>query len=209
MLNVHIGDGEGTARVAGVTAQHALKVTQVSTSFRDVDVSELTRFKFYRAYLSTAAGSNDMRVPASASAPAEFFVAAQPKRAIYVTGMRLLLQDLNMELSTADFRRFGSAYVSPGLTNGLRCFAEQGGIVSDLFSQPVRALGEFLNYADSWINFVNAITAQCDYVSFDFDFDQPVVLAEGSMDRLVLQVRDTLTAMTLFQGIARGYQEII
>jgi len=144
--------------------------------------------------------------------PVEFVVQASSSRTKWVTAVRLLLNGVYLEIDTNDFRRFGSctAGATP-LVNGVEMFADQGGIITHFFASPVQVIGEFLNYADDFTNLKNSISATSDFLELRFKFDTPVVLTEGSTDRLVVKIADDLTdaSFTLFNALARGYQELI
>ena len=115
-----------------------------------------------------------------------------------------------MELNTADFRRFGTATgAGTPLTNGVQIETFQSGETISVANEPIRTLGDFLRYADSFTNLVNAVGTQDDYVSFDFDLDKPVVLASGGGDSIIVRIRDNLTTVNSFRCIVRGYQESV
>lgn len=119
------------------------------------------------------------------------------------------MNSTNMEMGTNDFRRFGDAAIAPGLTNGVEFYFVQGGRKIDVFLEPVKNVGRFLDYADDFTNLVNAVSAQSDYLSFDFIFDQPVALPAGSNDKIVFVVNDDLTALDFMQVVVRGWQEFL
>jgi hypothetical protein len=45
-------------------------------------------------------------------------------------------------------------------------------------------------------------------LSFDFHFEQPVVLPEAVSDSVIMTISDDLTAIDLFQVAVRGWQEV-
>lgn len=202
-----IQDGLGSKRTAKVTGEHALLVTQLDADGFDTPDAVLTRFKLFRSHLKNA-GSKDLNVNGSVT-PVEFAVTSDPGKVLYVTQLRVLLNGTYFELDTQDFRRFGTATAggSP-LTNGILLNAEQGGIITPLFAEPIVRTGNFLDYADDFVNLKNSVSAQSDFLSFDFHFEQPVVLPESVNDRVVMAIRDDLTSLDLFQVVVRGYQEV-
>jgi hypothetical protein len=204
-LPITVKDGY-TLKSARVNADGALKVF-VAQSSSDVPIEELTRLRQLREPFVNGGGA-EMNVNGSV-APVEYVVEAEEGFTKWITGVRFLLKDKNMEINTNDFRRFGDAAIAPGLTNGVEFWANQGGTITPFFISPVKKIGGFLDYADDFTNLVNAISSQDDFLSFDFYFDAaaPVVLPAGSTDRLVIKINDDLTTVESFRAIARGYQE--
>lgn len=209
-VDSRIVDGEGTPRrAAGVTNKHALKVSVLELSSAEQSVEDLTSRKMLRGYLSDSGGSDDLNVDGS-SAPYLFKIGAVSDATRWITSVRLLLNGANMELHTNDFRRFGLATaVSTPLPNGVELFVWQGGVQSDQFVTPIKTIGQFMDYADSYTNFINAIDNQTDFLSFDFYFEVPVVLPPGSVDYIAVRINDDLTNVMLFKVIARGHQETL
>jgi len=206
-LPTKIVDGIGRGHECGVTAQNALRVAVVTTSAADQTLEELTQRRLYRGFLRDAGGSNDLTIDGSTTS-VEFYLAAESGVTRWITSVRVLLNDTGMEINTADFRDFGSGHTS-GLTNGLQFWVEQAGAQTDLFIDPIKTIGGFMDFADSYVNFVNAIGSQEDFLSFDFNFEVPIVLPPDSQDRIVIKVRDNLVSVDLFTVIARGYQESV
>jgi hypothetical protein len=210
-IDVLIRDGTGTRVTANVNRDNALKVYMTEPSLRDeaeTGYEELTRKKQYRDWLRTSAGSYEMNINGSVT-PVLFEETAEASKVKWITSWRIVMNDTYMELETNDFRRFGTAATAPGLTNGLEFYFVQGGRQIDVFLEPVKKIGDFMDYADSFINLVNAVSSQEDYLSFDFIFDQPVCLPAGSNDKIVMKVADNLTAVDLMRVIVRGWQEFI
>jgi hypothetical protein len=208
-LDAHIKDGEGSGRLAGVTKDNALKVTTVEPIAVEISPEILTRRKLYYSFLEDSGGSTDLNIDGSVT-PVDFQEIALSDRVKWITGIRFLFNGLSLELDTNDFRRFGEATaINTPLTNGIEFSVEQGGTVSNLFVTPIGTIGQFMDYADGFTNFINAISAQSDFLSFDFNFVQMVVLPRGSTDRILVKVCDDLTAIEQFKVIVRGYQEVI
>ena len=204
-------DGTGTRYRAQVNSDHALKVYQAEISLADESeggYESLTRKKQYRDWLRTSGGSESMLVDGS-STSVLFEETSQADRVKWITSWRLIMNSTEMELETNDFRGFGNAAGAPGLTNGVQFYFVQGGRQIDVFLEPVQNIGRFLDYADDYTNLVNAVSAQSDYLSFDFIFDQPVALPAGSNDKIVFVVQDDLTALDFAQVVVRGWQEFI
>lgn len=206
-LLTQIRDGEGTEQTAGVTESAAVKTVQVPLRSKDISTELLTARKLYRGFLRNAADSNALNVDGSV-VKQDFFVAATTGLTRYIRQARFILNGNNFEMDTQDARRFGTATAgnSP-LTNGLSFYAVQGGIRTDIFAEPVRRSIDFMTYMDSFVNLKNTITATSDFLSLDFIFEEPVVLVPSSNDKLILEVADDLTTITLFNVLLRGWQE--
>jgi hypothetical protein len=204
---VEIKDGTGTNFKAKVTRDHALLVTGIDKSGFDTNDSVLTRYKLFRGFLKNN-GSKNLNVNGSVT-PVEFNVTSEPGKVLYVSQLRVLLNGTYFEMNTNDFRRFGAATAGGGsLTNGISLVAKQGGLSTPLFADPIKQSGDFFNYADDFVNLVNAVTAQSDFLSFDLHFEQPVVLPEAVSDSVIMTISDDLTAIDLFQVAVRGWQEV-
>lgn len=210
-IDAIIRDGVGTRFTAQVNSENALKVYQANISLADEaegGYESLTRKKQYRDWLRTTGGSESMLVDGS-STPVLFEETSQADRVKWIVSWRLVMNSTYMELETNDFRRFGTAATAPGLTNGVQFYFVQGGRQIEVFLEPVKNVGRFLDYADSYTNLVNAVSSQGDYLSFDFVFDQPVALPAGSNDKIVFKVSDDLTALDFMQVVVRGWQEFL
>lgn len=205
-INTIIRDGIGTNYAAQVTSDHALKVSPVTISTSSQSITDLTLKKQYRDWLRNSGGSYEMNVDGSTT-PVLFEETAEANKVKWITSWRLIMNDTGMELNTNDFRDFGVATGSPGLTNGLNFYFVQGGRQIQVFLNPVKKIGDFLDYADGYTNLVNAVSSQSDYLSFDFVFDQPVALPAGSNDKIVMQISDDMTDIDLMRVVVRGWQE--
>lgn len=196
-----------------MTPQNALLVQVLPETSKGVPSADLSNLRQLRAFFVDAGGSSDQRVDGSVT-PVEFSVSASAGVTKWITGFRVVIEANQFELATADFRGYG-AVIAPGLLNGIQIETLQSGIVTPIASEPIRASGDFLNYAEGFTNFVNAISAQADYLQFVFSFPVPVVLTEGSTDRLTMRIRDNLvaalvsTATPRQYAIATGYQEFL
>jgi hypothetical protein len=207
-----IQDGEGSKRTAGVTTDHSLKVTNVDLSVYDLYVSGqldiLTRTKIYSSYLKNSSDSESMNVDGSTT-PVEFYIQASASKLISVTNVRFVLNSTQMALSSSEGRRFAAAAASPGLTNGIEFYVEQGGVVTDIFSSPVKQIASFLNYSDDFYNEAGALGSGMDILITRFDFSSPINIVPGVIDRIVVKISDDLTAIDLFNVAAIGTQQLI
>lgn len=205
-LKNNITDGTGADYAAQVLSNNALKVQSVPESSKGIPPEELANLRLFRGFLENG-GSADANVDGSTTS-VNFTIESQLNRNLWVTSVRFLFEDRSLEMNTNDFRRFGTATTAgTALTNGLLFQAEQGGESVELFADPIGFMGDFFTYADDYLNLINSVGTQEDFLSFDLDFEKPVVLAEGGSDSLRLVVQDDLTAIDKFQVLVRGYQE--
>ena len=206
MIKTRITDGEGSGREVIVTKNYALKVQNVPETSRGLPPEDLANIRLYRDFLKNGL-SPDANVNGSVT-NVEFNVTSQLNKTIWITGVKFIFEDVSLEMNTADFRRFGTTTVAGvGLTNGLTFIALQSGEQTDIFAEPIQFMGDFFTYSDNYLNLINSVGAQEDFLSFDFVFEKPIVLAEGGNDKIALTVRDNLTALNKFQVLVRGYQE--
>jgi hypothetical protein len=211
-IKTRIHDGLGTDRTATVTPANALLVQVLPETSRGVPASDLSSLRLLQEFFVNSGSSN--QVVNGSVTPVEFSVQAASLVTKWITGFRLIIEGNNFELATSNFRSYGATVA--GLTNGVQIEAVQSGVTTNIAAEPILVAGDYLNYADDFVNIVNAISAQADYLQFTFVFDQPVVLTEGSTDRLLIRIRDDLTAAIVAAGapprqyaIARGYQEFV
>ena len=207
-VRAEIKDGLGGGRAASVTEQNALLVSVLPQSSRGVPASDLANLRQLRAYFEDAGGSNAQNVDGSTT-PVEFSVSTVSGLTKWILGFRLILEGARLEISTQDFRRYGNAATSPGLTNGVEVEAFQSGATVPITVEPVVTIGDYLQWADDFVNLINSVGTTEDYLHFDFTFDRPIVLVEGSTDRLVIRINDDLTAIDKQIAVARGYQEFL
>lgn len=201
----HIEDGGGTGRLTDVTARDALKVQTMPETAVGIPQKVLTALLVEREYLTNAAGSSNLNVNGSVTA-VDFSVRAETGVTKWITGFDVLFEDGQMDMSTTEFRRFADAAAT--LTNGILIFAQQSGVTTNIAVDPIQVMGDFFNYADSYVNLVNAVAANTDFLRWTFMLDKPIVIPAGTQDRFVFRIRDDLTAMNSFKVIARGYKEL-
>ena len=192
-----------------VSGDGALRVELVEGAAFELPVQTLTRRKVLRDFLRDTSSSIDLNVDGSTT-PIEFREEAEITRTKWITSARVLLNGINLEMNSLDFRRFGQATATQTpLSNGLEFFVIQGGVQTNFFIDPIVRMGDFFDYADDYLNIVNAVSAQSDFLYFDFRFEQPVVIPPSTTDRVVMRINDDLTNIDLFHVIMRGYQEIV
>lgn len=212
-------DGLGQGYTAQVGPNNALLVQVLPDTSKGVPPADLTALRQLREFFTNPALGDpiNQRVNATLAAPVEFSVLASSGLTKWITSFRLNIESQTVQLNSAEFRSYGATVA--GLTNGVQIEAVQSGVTTNIASEPVRIIGDYLNYSDNaGINFVNALTTTMDFLQFTFTFDKPVVLAEGSSDRLTIRIRDNLVAALTSGGapagvparqyaIASGYQE--
>jgi len=203
-----IVDGGGTNRAAVVTENNELKVTVAPFSAASFSAEDITRQKYFTAFATDSVGSFDLAVDGS-STPVSFSVRAVVGQITWVTRIRFLFNGTQLDMSGPEARRFGPAAGTSGLTNGLKCWVEQGGIVSEFYNEPVTHMNDFWSYTDEFVNAIGAIAANTDFLSWDIDLPKAVAIPASSSDRIVVQVRDDLTSFDLFQVVMRGWKEFV
>lgn len=208
-LGVKIEDGTGSARQAEVTVDHALKVAMFETPAADVPIEVLTQFKQFRQYIKNSTGSSNCAVNASLGVPQYFYIGAEPGKTLWVSGIRIVFNGIELDITSLEARKFGSAANAPGLTNGLLLYADQGGVRSDIFLEPLRNIGNFLGYTSDFVNLLNSISSGVDLLVFGIQFSKPICLPQGSVDQFTLEVRDNISAVQLLNIICEGWQEIV
>ena len=202
-------DALGTQRGVKVTEQNALLVSVLPQSSKGIPPSDIANLRQLREYFVEPGGSESQAVDGSTT-PVEFSVSASVNVTKWINGMRLIVESTQLDLASTEFRRYGSAGGASGLTNGMEIEAVQGGVTTALTTEPVVNMGRWLNWAETQFqNFVGVAPGGADYAQFNFLFSQPVVLTEGTTDRLLFRVNDDLTGLTAQYAIARGYQEFV
>lgn len=205
-IRMKIDDGEGTGRAAAVTENNALRVQAVPETSVGVPPDDLANLRLYRDFLKNGSSPN-ANVNGSVT-PVEFSISSQLGKNIWITSVKFIFEDVSLEMNTQDFRRFGTATGgNTPLTNGLLFRTVQGGETIEIFAEPIVYMGDFFTYADSYLNLLNSVASQTDFLTFNFEFEKPVVLPQGGNDSIRLVVRDNLTSIDKFQVIVRGYQE--
>ena len=211
-VKTEIKDGRGTGRTVNVTDANALLVSVLPQTSKGIPPDDLASLRQLREFFVNSVGSEDQIVDGSTTS-VEFKVNADTGITKWITGFRLIVQGQTTDLSSQDFRRY--AQTAAGLTNGVDIETFQGGTTTTITGAgAVLTMGEYLRYADDFTNIISAISANVDYLHFDFTFDQPVVLAEGSSDAVIIRINDDLTAAlsavdSAQFAIARGYQESV
>lgn len=200
-----IVDGRGTETRVGVTSNGALKVAIQPTPARDIASAEVSMRRYSSSFFEDANGA-DMNVDGSV-ASVDFSVRSVPDRVVYITQVRMIFHGGSMVISGNDSRRFSTAYGTGGMPNGIEFIAKQGNVLTNIFALPIKVLGDFYAYQDSFINDGDAVAVGVDFFMAVFNFDNPIVLHPALLDRLIIRVNDDLTALDLWNSLARGWYE--
>lgn len=166
----------------------------------------------FREFLTddgTPAGSSDMLVDGSVT-PVDFFVAARQDVDLYITRVSFIVVDQNMSLNT-----FGNI---AALTNGLRLFYtdELGEVdIADALQTNfdiVRLCSGLPSFGDGTTAF---IANNVDFISEGiipildlkdtFGFRWGLEFRNGSLQRLVLRIRDDITGIDAMNVIIYGF----
>lgn len=205
-----IVDGEGSNIEAGVTQDHALKVSVVPQSTKEIieggGTDLLVRTKYLAEYLTDSAGSNDLNVD-GATTVTDFFIGSEVGKVKTIYEVRFILEDTQMDLGTAEGKRFASA-ANNGLTNGLKFFVSQQGTDTDIFARPVTNIASFLNYSSNFVNEAGSLGAGIDLLVVTINFPNPIVIVEGQLDKITVRIQDNVSALNLFNVLGIGTQEL-
>jgi len=215
MIKTILTNGLGKKFFAQVYSNGAVKVSHADVSSFERSISELTRNKVLTELFSDSSGSTDLNVDGSAVTQI-FSIDSEVGKIKYICSLRLIFNDTFMKIDNSESRRFGSAATSPGLTNGLTLTVSQGGIITEVFTSPVKAIGDFYRYAGGQgtpsagiVNDEGSIGPNIDFLMAAIEFPKPVVLPAGVIDNISIKVQDDLTSIDLFEVIASGFQENI
>ena len=178
-LPIEIKDGVGDGFSAKVNSQHALLVTNVNPVGSE-SIDQITRYKVWYDYFKDIANSQNQAVDGSTT-PVSFKIQPEDDRIKFITDLRMVINGTGCEIETNDFRDYSASYTA-GLTNGIELNIVQSGVETALFIEPIKTIGDYLNYADTYTNIVNSISAQSDFLSVDIHFSQPIALAPGTND---------------------------
>lgn len=203
MIKSIITDGKGTGSKAMIDDQSAL-VVSVTTSPPLITQKN----KIYRAYLASSSGATDMRVNGSVT-NVEFYVSASGTADRYIIQLSFIIADANATLS-----QFGAI---AALTNGCKLTYERLGETITIHNALksnwdfVRlSLGNpaFGQQANAFI--ANNVFGASEGVIPILDFTKimppyGIKLDEGTIQRLILTVRDNCTGVDQFDCIAYGF----
>ena len=210
-IKSEIKDGRGTDRSAGVTPALALEVVRVPDTARGIPDEVVANLTVLIEQFTDVSGSPSQVVDGSVT-PVEFTITEEGGFTKWVTGFRLVVIGPGLDITTNQIRNYGNT--GGGLTNGIDIEIRQKGITVPIVLTPVQTAADYFPYQDAFLNLVGAITAGDDLLSLDFTFDKPIVIPNGSSDRLVIRINDDLTAAlntadSAQFAIAKGYKEAV
>lgn len=202
-------DGLGSGRTVMVTEASALLVSTIPETARGMDPSYLNNLLTLVETFKNAAGSDDQVVDGSTT-PVEFSIQAEPGVTKWITGFRMVIQGSALDIASNTIRKYSQA--AAGLSNGIDIEAFQAGVTTPLAPSPVQTIADYFLYQREFVSLSSAISAQEDLLTFDVEFDRPVVLVSGTTDRVTVRINDDLTsALTSTNAkqitIARGWKE--
>jgi hypothetical protein len=207
----HIEDGTGSKRKAAVTADNALLTATLPLSAADAissgQIAIISAQKLLTNRMTDSADSPDMNVDGSVT-PVIFSYEAQEGYLTIITQLRIVMNGDALNITSNESRKFSKSYAS-GLTNGLILQAYQKGNITELFLDPVQAIGDFHMYTDSIVNNIDAISAGIDFLMLVLNLSFPVYLVPGETDKLAMTVQDDLSVadITKFQTFVFGSVE--
>lgn len=210
MLKTQIQDGGGSGERASVV-DNALLVLQ--QPYPPIGVSKMYVFRRKFSLDGTATGTSDMRVLGTLAAPVKFYIPADLPDDRYITMLSFMIAGASCTLS-----EFSTV---PALTNGCRLYYEQPSgikIIHDSLKTNwdfIRLCGgqpAFGSGADAFraTNVVGASEAYIPTLDLTKIMPLGVKLDKGTNQRLVLEVRDDLTAVAItgFDCIAYGFDRV-
>lgn len=191
-VKAEILDGEGSGTQAGVTPANALKVVQIPVTARGIPSEVVANQRQLVSPFLNEAGSDSQIVDGSVT-PVEFSIEAVQGFTRWITGYRMVIYGARLDLSVpGEIRRYSDA--GAGLTNGIEIEIQQAGGLSSVTTDPIKTIADYLLYASEFTNLVGGISTNEDFLRIDFVFPVPVVLTEGSVDKIVVRIRDDMTS---------------
>lgn len=209
MIKNKITDGLGSQRSAHVTEDHALLVTTLPYDYSTDLKKKILPFRQYFTVDGTAGGSYDLRVDGS-STPVNFWIPSSQTAERFVTTLSFAISDTI--LTPAKFAGITA------LTNGVQLYytaADYGNIyihdaLKSNFDFIRLGLGQpALGNANDAFTISNVVGNADSYIPFvdlgRFIPPYGVHLAKASNERLILSIRDNISAIDGFDCIAYGY----
>lgn len=203
MIKSIITDGKGTGNKAMIDDQSTL-VVSVSACPPLIPQKN----KIYRAYLANSSGSTDMRVNGSIT-NVEFYISASGTADRYITQLSFIIADAGAVLS-----KFGAI---TALTNGCKLTYERLGETITIHNA-LKSNWDFIRlslgnpaFGDINSTFIASNifgTSEGIVPVLDFTKIMPpygIKLDEGTIQRLILTVRDDCTGVDQFDCIAYGF----
>lgn len=202
-----IEDGTGSGNYAKVSKEGYLYTQEAP--FPPVD--QESKLSIYREFLTLNGDGTtiDMRVDGSVT-PQSFWIQAEPDRDVYITSVSFKLAD-----SGATLNEFAGI---PALANGCRLYYEDNNgeinvgtnlitnfeIVRLCLGQPAFGTGASAFIAGNVAGNSEGVIPVLDFRNFGFKWG--LKLAAGTLNRLILEVNDNVTAIDAFDVIAYGFR---
>ena len=210
-VKAEILDGRGRGKSADVLPSGALSVQVLPETARGVDSASIANQLVLNQLFSDASGATEQAVDGSVT-PVEFAIRAEQGVTKWVTGFRLTIIGPNLDIGTNQLRRYANN--AAGLVNGIDIETLQAGEVVQIGVGPITTIADYFLYQRDFTSLVSAISNNEDLLTFDFEFDRPVVLVEGSTDEVVIRINDDMTAALSTSNasqfaISRGWKELL
>jgi hypothetical protein len=207
-LNVKMYDGSGAKNSVKIDKENRMHVLDHGVPAFGLS----TETKLYRDYFENSAGSNDMVVNGSVTNQ-KFYISAAQKEDRYISTISFVIAD-----DGADLSLFGAI---AALTNGVEFFYEdtEG---KRIIHEGLKANWDFVRLAAGDPAFgtgvgsfkapnvegkVDAFIPVMD-LKKTFGFTYGLRLSAGSSQRIVLNIRDDISAIDSFNAIAYGFDRI-
>ena len=202
-----IEDGTGSGNYAKVSKEGYLYTQEAP--FPPVDAE--SKLTIYREFFTLNGDGTtiDMRVDGSVT-PQRFWIQAEPDRDIYITSLSFKLAD-----SGASLNEFGGI---AALANGCRLYYEDlngeinigTGLITNFeiirlcLGQPAFGEGNTAFIAGNVAGNSEGVIPVLDFRNFGFRWG--LRLAAGSLNRLIIEINDNVTAIDAFDIIAYGFR---
>jgi hypothetical protein len=209
-VDVTILDGGGVNAAARTTENGAALVQCVPVSARGVSKENLASLRVLEELFTTAAGASDQAVDGSTT-NVVYCISSEVGVTKWIHGFRMVIKGASLDITSNQLRRY-SSLAAPGLTNGIEIETFQSGETTSVAVTPIKTIADFFPYESDHTNLPGAISASEDMLTIDFTFDAPVVLLEGGSDKIIIRIRDDMTAALSSTNaeqyaIAHGYKE--
>lgn len=209
MIKQQIVDGKGRGEAAYVE-KGALVVAPRSYPDANTPINQV----IFRQLLMSAAGATDMRADGSTT-PVRFVVSASPTEDIYIGRVSFTIADAGATLS-----KFGNI---TALSNGCKFFYQSGDVGEIVINDSLKSNYDFVRlsggnpaFGDGTAAFRanNVAGASEGYLAVvdiqdTFGIEHGIHLRAGTKDALILEVRDDVTGIDLFEAVVYGKRLIV
>ena len=208
-INTALVDGTGSGNQAHVDDEKNLGVSVAGLPPKNPEGTT----RIFREYFSTSAGVTDMRVDGSVT-PVDFYIEPTAIGDRYVDSINFVISDAG-----ADLNEFGAI---TALTNGVEIFYEDQSLGNVAIHEGIQTNFDMIrlcqgnpafgsgNTAFLASNVVGLSEAYIGTLDFSTVFGLPwgLRLPQGSPLRLVVRIKDNITAIDKFDIIAYGYDRL-